>query len=108
MSSNSVQIVHQIHREFHELVEYVTDEKSQSRTAYEVELTLFRRLLALGAQLLRLFFMQRASVRPSRPVYAPDGTEMSYHDQRPTSYFSVSVDRNSFESACGRTVFMEK
>lgn len=89
MSSNSVQIVHQIHREFHELVEYVTDEKSQSRTAYEVELTLFRRLLALGAQLLRLFFMQRASVRPSRPVYAPDGTELSYHDQRPTSYFSV-------------------
>ena len=89
MSSNSVQIVHQIHREFHELVEYVTGENSQTRTAYEVELTLFRRLLALGAELLRLFFIQRASVRPSGPVYAPDGTEMSYHDQRATSYFSV-------------------
>jgi len=89
MSSNSVRIVHQIHREFHELVEYVTGEQSQSRTAYEVELTLFRRLLALGAELLRLFFIHRASVRPSGPVYAPDGTEMEYHDQRPTSYFSV-------------------
>jgi hypothetical protein len=89
MSSNSAQIVHQIHREFHELVEYVTGEESQSRTAYEVELTLFRRLLALGAELLRLFFIQRASVRPSGSVHAPDGTEMRYHDQRPTSYFSI-------------------
>ena len=51
MSSNSVQIVHQIHREFHELVEYVTGEKSQSRTAYEVELTLFKsRKLYFGGE----------------------------------------------------------
>lgn len=42
MSSNSVQIIHQLHRDFQELVEYVTGEESQSRTAYEVELTLFR------------------------------------------------------------------
>jgi hypothetical protein len=89
MSSNSDQIVHQIHREFHELVEYVTGEKSQSRTAYEVEMTLFRRLLALGAKLLQLFFIQRASVQPSGPVYGCDGTALKYHDQRPTSYFSV-------------------
>ena len=50
MSSNSVQIVHQIHREFHELVEYVTGEKSQSRTAYEVELTLKSRKLYFGGE----------------------------------------------------------
>ncbi len=61
MSSNSAHIVHQIHQDFKDLIEYVTGEKSQSRTAYEVELTLFRRLLALGAQLLRLFFVQRAA-----------------------------------------------
>ena len=89
MSSNSAQIVHQLHREFQELIEYVIGKQSQTRTAYEVELTLFRRLLALGAELLRLFFLHRASVRPSGPVYAPDGTELRYHDQRPTSYFSV-------------------
>jgi hypothetical protein len=89
MSSNSAQIVHQLHREFQELIEYVIGEQSQSRTAYEVELTLFKRLLALGAELLRLFFMHRASVRPSGPVHAPDGTELRYHDQRPTTYFSV-------------------
>lgn len=89
MSSNSAQIVHQLHREFQELIEYVIGEQSQKRTAYEVELTLFRRLLALGAALLRLFFLHRASTRPRGPVYAPDGTALKYHDQRPTSYFSV-------------------
>lgn len=89
MSSNSMQIVHQLHRDFQELVEYVTSEESQSRTAYEVELTLFRRLLTLGAQLLRLFFVQRASARPSEPVHAPDGARLKYHDMRQTTYFSV-------------------
>ena len=59
MSSNSAQIVHQLRCEFKELIEYVTGDQSRSRTAYEVELTLFRRLLALGAQLLRLFFVQQ-------------------------------------------------
>jgi hypothetical protein len=72
MSSNSDRIIHQLHCDFKELIEYVTGEGAQSRTAYEVELNLFRRLLALGAQLLRLFFMHRASARPTEPVYAPD------------------------------------
>jgi hypothetical protein len=89
MSSNSAQIVQQIHQDFKNLIEYVTDEKSRSRTAYEVELTLFRQLLALGAQLLRLFFVQRASVRPSEPVHAPDGTRLTYQEKRQTTYFSV-------------------
>jgi len=85
---NSDQIVQQIHHDFKDLVEYVTGEASQSRTAYEVELTLFRRLLALGAQLLRLFFVQRATVRPSEPV-ASDGTRLRYQEKRQTTYFSV-------------------
>ncbi len=89
MSSNSALIVQQIRRNFQDLIDYVMGEGSQSRTVYEVELTLFRRLLALGAELLRLFFVQRAAVRPSNPVYAPDGTELKYYDMRPTTYFSV-------------------
>lgn len=89
MSSNSFQIMHQLHHDFQELIEYVTGEESKSRTAYEVELTLFRQLLALGAQLLRLFFIRRATVRPSEPLYAADGTLLSYHSLRQTTYFSV-------------------
>jgi hypothetical protein len=88
MSSNSVRIVHQLHREFQGLVEYVTGE-ARIQTAYEVELTLFRRLLELGAQLLRLFFVHRAAVRPDEPVYAPDGTRLKYQSLRQTTYYSV-------------------
>jgi hypothetical protein len=88
MSFNSDQIVQQIHHDFKDLIEYVTGEASQSRTAYEVELTLFRRLLALGAKLLRLFFVQRATVRPSEPI-APDRTRLKYQEKRQTTYFSV-------------------
>ena len=89
MSSNSEPIIHQLRHDFQELIEYVSGEGSRSHTAYEVEFTLFRRLLALGACLLRLFFVERASVRPSEPVYATDGTELKYVDQRPRPYFSV-------------------
>ena len=89
MSSNSTEIVQQIHQDFKNLVEYVTGPASQSRTAYEVELTLFRQLLLLGAHLLRLFFVQRAAVRPQEPVCAPDGTRLTYQDRRPTTYFSI-------------------
>ena len=88
MSFNSDRIVQQIHHDFKYLVDYVTGEASQSRTACEVELTLFRQLLALGAQLLRLFFVQRATVRPSEPI-APDGTRLKYQEKRQTTYFSV-------------------
>lgn len=89
MSSNSEPIIHQLRHDFQELIDYVTGEGSRSRTAYEVEFTLFRRLLALGALLLRLFFIHRAASRPSGPVYAENGTELKYVDKRPTTYFSI-------------------
>ncbi|MDY7078522.1 MAG: hypothetical protein SXV54_16525 [Chloroflexota bacterium] len=87
MSSNSVQVVHQLYRDFQKLVEYMTSKGAQTQTAYEVELTLFRRLLKLGARLLRLFFVHRAAVRPEEPVYAPDGTRLKYQSSRRTTYY---------------------
>ena len=89
MSSNSTLIIHQLHHDFQELIEYVTGKGSWSRTAYKVEFTLFRKLLALGAQLLRLFFVHRASVRPDEPVCTPGGMKLEYTDMRHTTYFSV-------------------
>ena len=62
---------------------------TRGRNGLYRELALFRRLLALGAALLRLFFVTRAVVRPAEPVTAPDGTRLTYHDQRPTIYYSV-------------------
>ena len=71
------------------MVECVTGEASQTRTAYEVELTLFRQLLALGRQLLLLYFLLRAAKRPQEPVTAADGTGLRYHSLRQTTYYSV-------------------
>ena len=89
MTSNPEPIVQQVQQEFQNLLTYVTGPDARSQTAYAVEWTLFRRLLALGAALLRLFFVTRAAVRPAEPVIAPDGTRLPYHDQRPTTYYSV-------------------
>ena len=88
MSSNADSIVTQIQQDMQALMTYVTGPETATQTAYTVELTLFRRLLALGAALLRLFFLTRAASRPAAPT-AADGSLLDYHDQRPTTYVSV-------------------
>jgi hypothetical protein len=88
MSSNADSIVAQIQRDMLSLMTYVTGPETATQTAYTVELTLFRRVLALGAALLRLFFLTRAASRPAAPTTA-DGTVLDYHDQRLTTYVSV-------------------
>jgi hypothetical protein len=89
MTSNPEPIGPQVPHEFQNLLAYVTGPDARSRTAYTVELTLFRRRLALGAALLRLFCVTRAAGRPAEPVTAPDGTRVTSHDQRPTPDSSV-------------------
>ena len=68
MTSNPEPIVQQLQDEFQNLLAYVTGPDARAQTAYSVESTLFRRLLALGAALLRLFFVTRATVRPAEPA----------------------------------------
>jgi hypothetical protein len=89
MPSTAEPMIAQVQQQFQELVAYVTGPETRGSTAYEVELTLFRRLLALGAALLQLFFLTRAAARPAEPVQAPDGTRLRYHDRRPVPYYSV-------------------
>ena len=84
MTSNPEPIVQQRQHDLQNLLAYVTGSEARLETAYPVELTLLRRLLALGAALLRRFFATRAAVRPAEPVTAPDGTRRTSHDQRPT------------------------
>jgi hypothetical protein len=88
MPSNADPIVQQIKGDFHALLAYVTGPEAQAQSAYTVELTLFRRLLSLGAALLRLFFVAQAAQRPSTPT-TTDGAVWSYYDQRSISYYSV-------------------
>jgi hypothetical protein len=59
MASNLDEIVQQVQDDFQNLLAYVTGPDARLRIAYAVELALFRRLLALGVALLRLFFVTR-------------------------------------------------
>lgn len=81
--------VAQVQQEFQALLTYVTGPDTATSTAYEVERTLFHRLLALGLSLLRLFFLTRAAARPPAPAPGPDGRPWTAHGRRPTSYRSV-------------------
>jgi hypothetical protein len=89
MPSNSEPIVQHLRQEFESLLAYVTGSEAETQTAYTVELTLFRQLLALGATLLRLFFVSRAAERPVAPVPSPGTPQLTYHDCRPTTYYSI-------------------
>jgi len=89
MTDNADTIVAQLREEFQGLVAYVTGPETQDATAYTVEVALFRRVLALGALLLRVFFLTRAQARPAPPVSLADGTPLRYHDQRQTTYYAV-------------------
>jgi len=89
MPSNSEPIVQQIRLDFETLLAYVTAPEAATQTAYTVELTLFRQLLALGASLLRLFFVTRAAERPAAPVPVPGAPQLTYHDCRPITYYSI-------------------
>lgn len=89
MTSNADEIVQQVQHDFQTLLGYMTGPEARAQTASTVELTLFRWLLALGAALLRLFFVTRAAVRPAEPVLAPDDARLTYHEQRPMTYDAV-------------------
>ncbi len=89
MPSTAEPIIAQVQQDFQELLEYVTGPATRTSTAYEVERTLLRRLLAMGLALLRLFFMTRAATRPMGPVRSPGGALLTYHDRRETTYYSV-------------------
>jgi hypothetical protein len=88
MPANAEPIVTQIQHDMQALLSYVTGPQAAQQTAATVERTLFRQLLALGAALLRLFFLTRVAERPPAPQRA-DGTVLRYHDQRTTTYFSI-------------------
>ena len=89
MPSTSEPIVQHLRQEFDTLLAYITGPEAGAQTAYTVEVTLFQQLLALGATLLRLFFVTRAAERPAAPVPAPGGPPLTYHDCRPITYYSI-------------------
>ena len=89
MAPTAEQSIAQGDEQYRELLAYVTGAGSRTASAYEVELRIFRGVLALGRTLLRLFFESRAATRPAGPVVGVDGRRLAYHDRRPVTYVSV-------------------
>lgn len=88
MAPNTDAIVPQLRRDFETLVTYVSGAESATHDVYTVELHLFRRLLALGALLLKLFFRTRAANRLAAPT-SSNGTMMRRHSRRSVRYISI-------------------
>lgn len=88
MTLNTEAIVPQLRRDFEALVEYVSGPDSAELDVYTVELHLFRRLLALGALLLKLFFRVRAAERPPAP-HSQTGAVMQPRGRRSVRYISI-------------------
>ena len=87
MSFNTEQIVQNIRAELESMLAYVTD--NTAKTADQVERELFKRLLGLGAQLLLVFFQQRAASYPHTPVKTENGVELPYRCDKKRNYYSI-------------------
>lgn len=100
MSSTTEPSIAQVQQEFQALLTLVSGPDSDQYTAGAIERTLFRRLLALGLGLLRVFFLTRAAVRPAAPVVGPTDPPLAAKDRRAVTYFSVfgklAFDRHAF------------
>lgn len=82
-------ITQDIRAEVEELIEMVSGEGSQAKTAYEIEGQLWWRMLALARQLLQLFFTMRAKQEVQHKVYEVAGKSYRYVGQRERSYVSL-------------------
>jgi hypothetical protein len=82
-------IAENIRAETEKLIEMVSGEASQSQTAYEIEDQLWRELLAMGQQLMQVFFTtcEKQEARPK--VYEVEGITYGYTGQKERKYVSL-------------------
>lgn len=89
MTFNSDQMILQLREEFERLLAYVTSSQAQTMMMDQMERSLFRQVLYLGYQLLRLFVMKRVENESHAPLVTRDKTVMPYHSQKGRDYFSI-------------------
>ena len=83
-------IAENIQSQVEKLVELVSDEtSSQGQTAYEVESQLWESLLAIGQQMMQLFFTMREKTEERQAVCEVDGVMYPYRGQRQRQYVSL-------------------
>lgn len=89
MTSNSKMIIQDIRQEFEMLLNFVTGEQAHQATADQIERGLFRLLLAMGAKLLRLFFVMRSEACSREPHQTATGATLAYERDTKRNYYSI-------------------
>jgi hypothetical protein len=89
MTSNSQTIIQDIRHEFEMLLEFVTSQQAHQATADQIERSLFKLLLALGAKLLNLFFVMRSEACSREPLQTAAGQRLAYQRDSKRAYFSI-------------------
>ncbi len=72
-----------------ELIEMVSGEASQYKTAYEIEGQLWNEMLALGRRLMQLFFAEKEQQEVHQKNYEVAGISYPYVGQRERQYVSL-------------------
>ena len=89
MTSNSKLIIQDIRQEFEMLLDFVTGEQAHQATADQIERGLFKLLLAMGAKLLRLFFVMRSEACSREPHQTAAGQSLAYERDTKRTYYSI-------------------
>ena len=89
MASNSQPIIQDIRQEFEMLLEFVTGEQAQEATADQIERSLFKLLLAVGAKLLMLFFVMRSEACSREAMQTAIGQSLPYERDTKRTYYSI-------------------
>ena len=89
MTSNSQTIIQDIGQEFEMLLNFVTGEQAHQATADQIERGLFKLLLAMGAKLLRLFFVMRSEACSREPDQTVAGQSLPYERDTKRTYYSI-------------------
>ena len=89
MASNSKMIIQDIRQEFEMLLDFVTGEQAHQATADQIERGLFKLLLAMGAKLLRLFFMMRSEACSRETHQSATGATLAYERDTKRSFTTV-------------------
>lgn len=88
MSFNT-SIAENIRTETEKLIEMVSGETSRGKTAHEIEDQLWWELLAMGQQLMQLFFTTREKQEVRQKIYEVDGVKYPYIGQKKRQYVSL-------------------
>jgi len=98
MTFNSTQMIPELREDFERLLAFVTGPQAQTATMDQMERNLFRQVLHMGYQLLRLFVMRRAEAESHAPRVKRNKTILPYHSQKARDYFSI-FGKLTFERA---------